>query len=198
MRVHWCMLGGTALLLLGEIAVSQLCTSLITMIDGFHTIIIIIHMTLLHPGTANIIKPVPPSRAPPPPLNPDSTSPRPSEASPLDRLSHGPSSPAAPGCGLPFPSSRIPPVGVFISTLLLASLCFSYFLEIMAHVLEPHPGQLPLLPVVVGAVSLLWKTLLFVLSWDQLQDGRTKSCDQIKHDGKNGGSLVQSKQKKGQ
>lgn len=185
------MLGVTALLLLGEMGISQLCTSLITMIDGFHTIIIIIHMTLLHPRTVNIIKPVtPPGAPPPPPPHPDPASPRPSEASPLDQFPHRPSSPAAPGCGLPFPGSRVPAVGVFISALLLASLCFSYFLEIMGHMLEPHPVQLPLLPVVVGAVSLLWKTLLFVLNWDQLQDGRTKSCDQIKHDGGNCGSLV--------
>ncbi|XP_017280193.1 zinc/cadmium resistance protein [Kryptolebias marmoratus] len=191
MRVHWCMLGVTTLLLLGEIAISQLCKSLITMIDGFHTLFIIIHMTLPHPRTANIINPIMFSSMDPPaspshassfsgeplrPLQPASPSPQPSREAP----SLG-NSPAAPRCGLSFPSSRVPAVGVFISALLLASLCISYFLEILSHMLEPHPVQVPLLPVVVGAVSLLCKTLLFVLNWDQLQDGRTDRCSQIKY-----------------
>ncbi|XP_037534120.1 zinc transporter 1 [Nematolebias whitei] len=178
MRVHWCMLGVTVLLLLCEIIVSQLCKSLITMIDGFHTIFIVIHLTLLHPQTGNIIKPVTFSS-----LGAASPSPQPNLEAPTctsHTLSSPAASPAAPRCGLSLPSSRIPAVGVFISALLLTSLCISYFLEIIGHMLEPHPVQLPLLPVVVAAVSLLCKMLLFVLNWDQLQDGRTESCDQLK------------------
>ncbi|XP_070762127.1 proton-coupled zinc antiporter SLC30A1 [Enoplosus armatus] len=58
MRVlHWCMLGVTILLLVCEVAISQLCKSLITLVDGFHTLFILMRMALPPPQTANLTKP---------------------------------------------------------------------------------------------------------------------------------------------
>ncbi|XP_071353274.1 proton-coupled zinc antiporter SLC30A1 isoform X2 [Trachinotus anak] len=60
MRVlHWCMLGMTILLLVCEVAISQLCNSLITLVDGFHTLFVLMRMALPAPQTAGIIKPPP-------------------------------------------------------------------------------------------------------------------------------------------
>ncbi|XP_044059963.1 zinc transporter 1 [Siniperca chuatsi] len=57
MRVlHWCMLGVTILLVVCEVTISQLCKSLITLVDGFHTLFILMRMAL-PPPTASIIKP---------------------------------------------------------------------------------------------------------------------------------------------
>uniref|UniRef100_A0A087XUG8 Cation efflux protein cytoplasmic domain-containing protein n=1 Tax=Poecilia formosa TaxID=48698 RepID=A0A087XUG8_POEFO len=136
---QWCIMGLTVLLLLCEIAVSQLCKSLITMVDGFHTLFILFHMVLHQ--TEGFVKPC-----------------------------------TAPSCGLSFPDSRKRAVGVFISHLLLVSLCVAYFLEIMGFMVKPHPVHHPLLPVVVGAGSLLHKMLLFVLDWDELLDKKAGSC----------------------
>ncbi|GAA6235291.1 zinc/cadmium resistance protein-like [Lates japonicus] len=62
MRVlHWCMLGVTILLLVCEVTISQLCKSLITLVDGFHTLFILMHMALPLPQTAGLIKPWPSS-----------------------------------------------------------------------------------------------------------------------------------------
>lgn len=56
MRVlRWCMLAVTILLLVCEVTVSQLCKSLITLVDGFHTVFILMCMAL------------PPPPSPPPP-----------------------------------------------------------------------------------------------------------------------------------
>ncbi|CAG6002732.1 unnamed protein product [Menidia menidia] len=187
MRVsHWCMLGLTILLLLCEIAISQLCKSLIVMVDGFHTLLVLMHMALPPPQKATVKPPFSslcspasaphslPSVAAFMPESPVKGGPDSQVDQPVD--THTPWSPAAslkrPNCGLSFSDSRIPVVGVFISALLLASLCVSYFLEIVSFILEPHPVKHPLLPVVVGAVSLLLKALVLGLNRDRLQDGR--------------------------
>ncbi|XP_047450254.1 zinc/cadmium resistance protein isoform X2 [Mugil cephalus] len=196
MRVlHWCMLGVTLLLLMCEVAVSQLCMSLITLVDGFHTLFIAMRMALRLPEAE-----VKPSICPPRdssslavrlPTPPASIKPLPAshtvtkDSATSDQLSpaqpdHDSASqvnshqlvfpqipPAATNCGMCYTDSRIQAVGIFISTLLLASLCTSYMIEIISFSLEPHPVQRPLLLVVVGAVSLLYKMLLFVLQWDQ-------------------------------
>lgn len=62
MRVlHWCMLGVTILLLVCEVTISQLCKSLITLVDSFHTLFILMRMALPLPQTAGLIKPWPSS-----------------------------------------------------------------------------------------------------------------------------------------
>lgn len=60
-------------------------------------------------------------------------------------------------------------MGALISALVLTSLCLSCITEIVSFFLDPHPVQRPLLPVLVGALSLLYKTLLLWLNWDQMQ-----------------------------
>ncbi|XP_069004243.1 uncharacterized protein [Embiotoca jacksoni] len=206
---HWCMLGLTILLLMCEVAVSQLCKSLITLVDGFHTLFIVMHMALPPPQTVSMIKPpvsssdssaspprapCPSSAAPPPPptlpagpsVEPPpatrtatggSTDPDQPQSNTLSaqvklRPLFSPVSPAAPGCGLAFSSSRIQAVGGFFSTLILTSLCISYFMEIISFCLEPHPVQRPPLLVGVGAAGVLHKVLVFGLNWDQLRDER--------------------------
>ncbi|XP_022076664.1 zinc transporter 1 isoform X2 [Acanthochromis polyacanthus] len=206
--LHWCMLGGTVLLLMCEVAISQLCKSLITLVDGFHTLFLLMHMALpLHQTAIKSLISSLDSSASPPPVSsssPDSSITSPAaiqtntEASTIpDQSKHEAatlvnhtSPPGAPACGLSYPSSRILAVGAFISALLLASLCTSYLMEIVNFCLDPHPVQRPLLLVVVGAASLFHKMLVFWLNWDQLQDERlvgsrqleTKSHIQVNHE----------------
>ncbi|XP_054901411.1 proton-coupled zinc antiporter SLC30A1 [Poeciliopsis prolifica] len=194
-----CIMGVTVLLLLCEIAVSQLCKSLITMVDGFHTLFILFHMALhrtegfgnpctpssdpspfspLASSSSSGTLPPPSHSAPPAELPPRAQStpepPHRDPAAPIDSQKHF--SPAAPSCGLSFPDSRKRAVGVFVSYLLLVSLCVAYFLEIMGFLVKPHPVHHPLLPVLIGAGSLLHKMLLFVLDWDELLDKKAGSC----------------------
>lgn len=197
---QWCIMGVTLLLLLCEIAVSQLCKSLITMVDGFHTLFILLHMAL--PLTEGIIKPCistsgsPPSSprtcsslgALPHPLHEDPPAELPPGAQSVNEQpnqdpvslinSHKHCSTEALRCSLSFSNSRIQAVSVFISSLLLVSMCVSYFLEIISFMVKPHPVQHPRLPVVVGAGSLLLKMLLFVLDWDELLDKQAEICRQ--------------------
>ncbi|KAJ7990423.1 hypothetical protein DPEC_G00300150 [Dallia pectoralis] len=49
--LHRCILVLTVLLLVAEITVSRLCSSLIIMVDGFHTLYILIHLALPLPHT---------------------------------------------------------------------------------------------------------------------------------------------------
>ncbi|MEQ2307563.1 hypothetical protein AMECASPLE_019571 [Ameca splendens] len=137
---QWCMMGVMALLLLGEIVVSQ-----------------------LYPPAE--LQPRAPS---------DGEQPNHDPASMIN--SHKHISPAAPSCTLSFPNSRIHTVGIFMSSLLLVSLSVSYFLEIISFMVKPHPVQRPLLPVVVGAWSLLQKMLLFIMDCSELLDKKTESC----------------------
>ncbi|XP_028275877.1 zinc/cadmium resistance protein [Parambassis ranga] len=201
--LNWCMLGATTLLLMCEVAISQLCKSLITLVDGFHTLFILMHMALPLPQSESMLRPLlssaPPlhssfSLAAPPPTQPAEISTRPplsnqtksSDGSVTDQLNNHEAdsefnsiqicsakfTPAASNCGLSYPTSRIQVVGVFIPTLLLASLCVAHVIEIISFCLEPHPVQRPLLLVVVGGVSVLLKMLLFGLNLDQLQEER--------------------------
>lgn len=88
MRVlHWCMLGLTILLLVCEVTLSQLCKSLIILVDAFYTLFILMRMALPPPQPASIIKP-------PPSLVDSPVSPP-----------HASSSSAAPPCNLPAESS---------------------------------------------------------------------------------------------
>ncbi|KAM9852829.1 uncharacterized protein ACBR49_003693 [Aulostomus maculatus] len=45
---HRCKLAAALLLLVCEVIISQLCKSFITLVDGFHTLFILMHMTLPH------------------------------------------------------------------------------------------------------------------------------------------------------
>ncbi|MEQ2208721.1 hypothetical protein XENOCAPTIV_012668 [Xenoophorus captivus] len=168
------------------------------MADGFHTLFILVYMAL--PQTEGIIKPClssldsspssphdsfslgafpyPLCSDPPAELQPrapsDGEQPNHDPASLIN--SHKHISPAAPSCTLSFPNSRIHAVGIFMSSLLLVSLSVSYFLEIISFMVKPHPVQRPLLPVVVGAWSLLQKMLLFIMDCSELLDKKTESC----------------------
>ncbi|XP_078099750.1 proton-coupled zinc antiporter SLC30A1 [Sander vitreus] len=176
MRVlHGCMLGVTILLLVCEVTISQLCKSLITLVDGFHTLFILLRMALHPPQAASIIKPpisaLDSSASPP---HASSTLPAVSSIKSLPGTETGGSS----DCSVSYTRSRIHPVGAFISTLLLTSLCLSYFMEISNFSLEPQPVQRPLLLVVVGAFSVLHKMLVVWLNWVQLQDERAGASRQ--------------------
>uniref|UniRef100_A0A3P8SS64 Cation efflux protein cytoplasmic domain-containing protein n=1 Tax=Amphiprion percula TaxID=161767 RepID=A0A3P8SS64_AMPPE len=153
--LDWCMLGGTVLLLMCEVAVSQLCKSLITLVDGFHTLFLLMHMALpLHQTTIkSLISSL------------DSSTNTEASTTP-DETKHE-------------TATLIPAVGAFISALLLASLCTSYLMEIVSFCLDPHPVQRPLLLLVVGAAGLLHKMLVFGLNWDQLQDEKLVGSRQL-------------------
>uniref|UniRef100_A0A8D3ASJ0 Cation efflux protein cytoplasmic domain-containing protein n=1 Tax=Scophthalmus maximus TaxID=52904 RepID=A0A8D3ASJ0_SCOMX len=171
---HWCMLGVTILLLACEVAISQLCKSVITLLDGFHTLFILLQMATRHPLTA-------PSSSG---AATDATSPTPlplhDGASPFNSNPLCPPtvSPPALICGVSFFNSRIPAVGSFMSSLLLASLGISYLLQSLKLFLMPAPVQLPLLLVVVGSFSLLLKMLWLGLNWDKLQEEMTGASRQ--------------------
>ncbi|XP_033970834.1 zinc/cadmium resistance protein [Trematomus bernacchii] len=161
MRVlHWCMLGVTILLLACEVTISQLCKSLITLVDGFHTLFILLRMAL---------PPVDSSSSPPHAGSSSSAPPAPPPAESSIESPPGGLAGGLQASGVSLTSSRVQPVGSFISALLLTSLCLSYFMEILSFTLDPHPVQRPLLLVVVGAVSVLHKMLVVWLNWDQLQ-----------------------------
>ncbi|KAM6972888.1 proton-coupled zinc antiporter SLC30A1 [Aplochiton taeniatus] len=146
--VHRCMLLLTFLLVVCEVVVSRLCRSLINLVDGFHTLFILMHMALPLAPTIDgmrgrsqrlpTVTPLPVSFIPvPPPL----TRPPPSLQTSLPF-------PLAPRCGLSYGEFRVRPVGALMSALFLASLCISVCLEIFSHTLQPHPIQRPLLAVV--------------------------------------------------
>ncbi|XP_061683618.1 proton-coupled zinc antiporter SLC30A1 [Syngnathoides biaculeatus] len=70
----------------------------------------------------------------------------------------GSSDPAKPTwCGASHPDCRRRPLGVFVSALLLFSLCVSCLLEMIASSVEMHAVVRPWLLVAVGGVSLLCK-----------------------------------------
>ncbi|XP_070825768.1 proton-coupled zinc antiporter SLC30A1 [Chaetodon trifascialis] len=186
MRVlHWCMLGVTTLLLVCEVTISQLCSSLIILVDGFHTLFILMRMALTPSQTACTMKPPlscldspasPPQTSSSSPALP-ATLPVESSIKPLP----GTQTSTALDCGLSYISCRIHSVGAFISALLLASLCLAYILEIVGFFMEPKLVRRPLLPVVVSAVSLLYKMLVLWLNWDQQQALDSKSHTEVNH-----------------
>ncbi|XP_068441925.1 proton-coupled zinc antiporter SLC30A1 isoform X2 [Clinocottus analis] len=180
MRVlHWCMLGVT-ILLVCEVAISQLCKSLIILVDGFHSLFVLLHLAL-PPQTASVKKQTLPSldSSASPPRASSSSAVLPSILPAQSSIESPPGTPAGGplACGVSFTSSRLQPVGAFISALLLTSLCLSYFMEIISFSLEPHTAQRPLLLVMVGAVSLLHKLLVV---W--LQKERAKASRPLKNE----------------
>ncbi|KAE8295270.1 putative zinc transporter protein [Larimichthys crocea] len=205
MRVlHWCMLGVTILLLVCEVTISQLCKSLIILVDGFHTIFIMMRMALTPPQTSSLIKPPLSSLDSPasPPhassssaglfvnlpaessIKPTLCTQTTSDGSTLPDQASTPQpqiSPPVQDCGLSYPSCRVQTVGAFISALLLASLCLSYIMEIISFSLEPQPVQHPLLLVVVSIVSLIHKMLVLWMNWDQQQALQIESHLEVNH-----------------
>ncbi|XP_030007109.1 zinc/cadmium resistance protein [Sphaeramia orbicularis] len=174
--LHWCMMGVTLLLLLCEVVISQVCESLITLLDGFHTLYLLMQMSSFSLQSSSVklsslgfpasSPPAPSSSAPPHSseslLKPPQSPPQPSRAPPAPPLD----------CGLNYANSRIRPLGALISALVLACLNISCLIEIINFMLEPRPGQEPLLVVVAGAVSLLFKMLVLGLSCIRLQGDR--------------------------
>lgn len=91
---QWCIVGGTALLLACEVTVSQLCNSLILLVDSFHTLYSLMHA--LHEALA------PPQGPPPPPCSLPGSPALPPQAPPSSapsRLSLPAVSPAEPPPG---------------------------------------------------------------------------------------------------
>lgn len=174
---QWCIVGVTALLLVCEVAVSQLCHSLILLVDSFHTFYILmhsVHLALTHQrGHPAPPCPPPDSAAPPPPLVPPSSAPPAiSPAEPLPRSAPGDPGPAETpppplGCGLAYRSCRTEVVGSFLAALFLASLCISGVLEIIGLFLGPKPVRHHLLLVAVSGSSLLLKMLVLWWSWER-------------------------------
>ncbi|XP_028818074.1 zinc transporter 1 isoform X2 [Denticeps clupeoides] len=144
------------LLLLCEIVVSRLCSSLINMVDAFHTLFLLLHISLLHP----VFK----CPVPSPPRSPSRRS-NPSSPEPSSALFHGDSGGRA----------RLLPFGRLVSALLLASLSVSVTLDILSHVLQPHPMQHPLLATVVGGMSLLLNVTMLAATCGRLQDRKPES-----------------------
>ncbi|XP_048121493.1 zinc/cadmium resistance protein isoform X2 [Alosa alosa] len=182
-----CMLGLTLLLLLFEIVVSRLCNCLINMVDGFHTLYILLHLSLQQPLSAHTPPPSPPPLASlaspsltpsphiissnshitscPHPSSSPPSSPRPdlnivSSAGPIPTLGCDPTS--ALSCVMP---SRVQPFGALVSALIVASLCVSVTLEILSYIFQPHPIQRPILATAASALSLLFNAAMLGLAW---------------------------------
>lgn len=165
---QWCIVGVTVLLLVCEVAVSQLCHSLILLVDSFHTFYILMHSVhLARTPRGNRAPPHPPpdSSAPPPLAPPSSAEPIPGSA----RGEPGPAEtpPTPRGCDLSYRSCRAEVVGSFLAALFLASLCISGVLEIIGLFLGPKPVRHHLLLVAVSGSSLLLKMLFLWWSWEK-------------------------------
>lgn len=191
---QWFLLAVTIVLLVCEVAISQLCSSLIILVDSFHTLFILIHMALT-PQTDSVAPPLsspdPPTSPPqPPPSSAASLGNRPAESS-ANHLPGKASEPPIPGeasppdrgCGLSYTSCRIQVVGCFLSALVLASLCLSGVIEIINLLLGPKPVQGHLLLVVVSSSSLLHKMLVLWLNWDWQQNPDTESALKVNRRG---------------
>nr|XP_057936492.1 proton-coupled zinc antiporter SLC30A1 [Doryrhamphus excisus] len=156
---RWCSLGITILLLVSQIIISQLCRSFVMMVDSFHTLFILMHMALPRPQP----KPCHPSYDPQP-LTASSTS-----------TSHGlhpcGSPPGPVLCRMSHTDNRTRPVGVFVSALLLASLCIACLMDVISFPLDTHPVERPSLLVAVGVVSLLHNVTVLWITWKQQQGG---------------------------
>lgn len=175
---QWCIVGVTAVLLVCEVAVSQLCHSLILLMDSFHTFYILMHSLHLPltrwRGHSAAPRPPPESSTPPPPpaVPPSSVPPAISPAEPLPGSAPGNPGPAETpppplSCGLSYRNCRTEVVGNFLAALFLASLCISGVLEIIGLFLGPKPVRHHLLLVAVSGSSLLLKMLVLWWSWER-------------------------------
>ncbi|CAL8331811.1 unnamed protein product [Boreogadus saida] len=66
---------------------------------------------------------------------------------------------------------RTQSVEVFSSALCLATLCGTYFLEVLPQIVEPTVKRLPLVSTVVGVLSVLHNALVLGLTWARLPGG---------------------------
>ncbi|XP_017557422.1 zinc transporter 1 [Pygocentrus nattereri] len=180
---HRCLLVFTSVLLLCEIVVGRLCNSLINTVDSFHTLYVLMHLTL-HPlqtlTGASVTSIANPYTSPDPdgpvPQHPTSTTDGPAltpdSASSTTQNNH-----TVTGSATDSPDSeedrystlRMQPFGAAVSALLLGSLCVSISLEIITHTLQPHVIKHPLLATAVGAASLLFNTLILI--WRKMDIG---------------------------
>lgn len=151
--LHWTEVGLTTLLLLCEVVISQLCKSPITLLDGFHTLFILLNTLFLSLPTRLRLVPLSSVDQEPPIKSP-----------PNNQL-----------CSVSYSDMRVHPVGALISALVLASLNIIYLTEIISFMLHPTPVRRPLLLVVIGAVSLLLKMSQLGLHWDQVKSHRDSS-----------------------
>lgn len=161
-----CIVGVTVLMLVCEVAVSQLCHSLILLVDSFHTFYILVHLVHLartsQHGAPTPPHPLPDSSAPP------LTSSEPLTISPAEPIrDQGPAENPALGCGLSYRSCRGEVVGSFLAALFLASLCISGVLEIIGLFLGPKQVRHHLLLVAVSGSSLLLKMLVLWWCWEK-------------------------------
>ncbi|XP_066541605.1 proton-coupled zinc antiporter SLC30A1 [Hoplias malabaricus] len=186
---HRCLLAFTSALLLFEVVVGRLCRSLINTVDSFHTLYILIHLTM-HPletltgaTETSIANPYtsqdsdgplgqnPTSTTDDPSVNPDSSQlPSPGETQ-IELTVAGTATASLPLTEDTYCSLRMQPFGAVIAALLLGSLCVSVTLEIITHILQPHVIQRPLLATVVGAVSLLFNSLILIWRGGRGMDG---------------------------
>ncbi|KAI4874340.1 hypothetical protein NFI96_022198, partial [Prochilodus magdalenae] len=177
---HRCLLVVTSALLLCEIVIGRLCNSLINTVDAFHTLYVLIHLTL-HPLEMLTGAPVTSIANPytssdpdgPEPQHPTSTSdgsavtpdastlPSPSTTQ-NDQTVAGSAPDSAISEEDQYSALRMKPFGAVVSALLLCSLCVSISLEIITHTLQPHVIKRPLLATVVGAASLLFNSLILI------------------------------------
>lgn len=169
--LKWALAGAAVLLLVCQVAISQLCKSNTVLMDGFHTLFLLISIAL----TADARTTTPPDSSLEFFASPIHTS----NLSPESRLGTGPFppgknlrqiSPPALGCGLNYKQCRIPIVRSFISALVLASLSLSSTIDIIGLFLEPKLVWLPLLLVIISSCSVLLKLLFLWLYWDRFSD----------------------------
>ena len=66
---------------------------------------------------------------------------------------------------------RTQSVEVFSSALCLATLCGTYFLEVLPQIMEPTEKRFPLVSTVVGVLSVLHNALVLGLTWARLPGG---------------------------
>ncbi|CAL8361960.1 unnamed protein product [Merluccius merluccius] len=174
--LRWYMLQ-TLVLLLAQLVTSHICKSLISMLDGFHTLYIFLQMAVSlrtptpPPSSAPSIKP------PPTPGSAHSSNTGSSAADSNRRYAAAAagscSAPTHTHCGLSYPKMRSKSVEVFCSALCLATLCGTYCLEVLPQVAEPTEKRFPLVSTAVGAFSVLHNALVLGLTWGQLLDSRT-------------------------
>ncbi|XP_072314471.1 proton-coupled zinc antiporter SLC30A1 [Eucyclogobius newberryi] len=140
---HWTEVGVTTVLLLGEMVTGQLCKSPIIVLDGFHTLFMLLNT--LYNSILSFYR-----------------------ENPLDPRSASPSSHVC----VDYRAMRAQPVGTFISNLFLLSINTIYITELCSFVLEPVVVRRPLLLVATGAFSLTFKMFLLGLQWPHEQRGQ--------------------------
>lgn len=196
----WPLLGCTSVLLLCEVVISMMSSSTILLMDSFHTLFILMTISFsivtnsqdsrvslsTSPSSANAASTSPaepPSESPPGSHEvndgsitnePSSSLPNHETASPLDssQVDFPTVSATAHGCGVSFSRGRMEAAGEFIARLTLSSLTISYSLDMISMSTDSRPVQSGIWLVSVGLVTLVFKTVVLGLCWDELQEKR--------------------------